>query len=119
MAKKSSIDKTEQAVEKYSLHPSRMASETVVSQYENGSDESTFRSFIENLPVMFYAVEPTSPHTPIYISKTVEKFGYPYKDWMTDPDIWVRVIHEEDRDHILTAAIAFLVAVRMWSRSSS
>ncbi len=103
MAKKSPIDKTEQAVEKYSLHPSRMASETVVSQYENGSDESTFRSFIENLPVMFYAVEPTSPHTPIYISKTVEKFGYLYEDWMTDPDIWVRVIHEEDRDHILTA----------------
>lgn len=65
------------------------------------ADDSTFRSFIENLPVMFYAVGANPPHTPIYISPTVEKFGYPLAEWLSDPDIWDRVIHPDDRDEIL------------------
>ena len=64
-------------------------------------NEATFKSFIENLPVMFYAVGPTPPHTPIYISPEFEKFGYPLSDWMTEPDIWDRVIHPDDRDEVL------------------
>ena len=63
----------------------------------------TFRSFIENLPVMFYAVAPKPPHIPLYISPTFEKFGYPLETWLTDPDIWDRVMHPEDRDRILAA----------------
>ncbi|MEQ1646427.1 MAG: PAS domain-containing protein, partial [Pyrinomonadaceae bacterium] len=67
----------------------------------NGSQRDVFRSFIENLPVMFYAVGPKPPHTPIYISPTFEQFGYPIDDWMTQPDIWDRVIHADDRTRIL------------------
>lgn len=70
---------------------------------EHLADGETFRSFIENLPVMFYAVAATQPHKPIYISPTFEKFGYPLQDWMTDPDIWDRVIHPDDREGILGA----------------
>ncbi len=50
---------------------------------------------------MFYAVTPTPPHTPIYISPTFENFGYPLDEWMTDSDIWDRVIHPEDRGRVL------------------
>ena len=64
-------------------------------------NEGTFRSFIENLPVMFYAVAPKSPHTPLYVSTAFERFGYPLNDWMTQHDIWDRVIHPEDRDDVL------------------
>lgn len=60
-----------------------------------------FQSFIENLPVMFYAVMPTYPHTPIYISPTFERFGYSLETWMTDSDIWDRVIHPDDRERVL------------------
>ncbi|HRI05142.1 MAG TPA: PAS domain S-box protein [Pyrinomonadaceae bacterium] len=63
--------------------------------------DSTFRSFIENLPVMFYAVEPVQPHLPIYISPTFERFGYPLDRWLTDSDIWDQVIHPDDREHVL------------------
>ena len=51
---------------------------------------------------MFYAVEPTPPHTPIYISPTFEAFGYPLSDWSTDSDIWDRVIHPDDRESVLS-----------------
>lgn len=64
--------------------------------------EGTYRSFIENLPVMFYAVAATSPHTPLYISPAFEKFGYPLNDWLTQDDIWDRVMHPDDRDEVLT-----------------
>jgi len=67
----------------------------------NALDTDAYRSFIENLPVMFYAVSPQAPHTPIYISPTFEQFGYPIEDWMTEPDIWDRVIHVDDRENVL------------------
>src|ERR1043166_1771273 len=63
--------------------------------------DNTFRSFIENLPVMFYAVEPTPPHTPIYISPTFADFGYPLERWMTDSGVWDLVMHPDDRERVL------------------
>lgn len=65
-------------------------------------EDRIFRSFIENLPVMFYAVTPEPPHRPIYISPTFEDFGYPIDAWLNEPDIWDRVIHPDDRDEVLT-----------------
>lgn len=65
--------------------------------------DATFRSFIENLPVMFYAVTPTAPHRPIYISPTFESFGYPLDEWLNDSDIWDKVIHADDRERVLVA----------------
>ncbi|MFM9903411.1 MAG: PAS domain S-box protein [Pyrinomonadaceae bacterium] len=70
---------------------------------KTSNEDGNFQSFIENLPVMFYAVEPRQPHKPIYISPTFEEFGYPLAVWMTDPDIWDRVIHPDDRENILGA----------------
>lgn len=64
-------------------------------------DDSLFRMFVENLPVMFYAVTPARPHLPLYISPSFERFGYPHEDWLTDPDIWDRIIHEDDQERVL------------------
>ncbi|MEP6944826.1 MAG: EAL domain-containing protein [Acidobacteriota bacterium] len=72
--------------------------------------DGAFRSFIENLPVIFYAVEAELPHKPIYISRTVEQFGYPFETWMNDPNIWARVIHGEDRDKVLDGTRAAMAA---------
>ncbi|QQS32635.1 MAG: PAS domain S-box protein [Acidobacteriota bacterium] len=62
-----------------------------------------FRIFVENLPVMFYAIKPTPPHKPLYISPSFERFGYPIEEWLTDANIWDRVIHEDDKERVLTA----------------
>ena len=92
MARKSPITKTEKVSQK--------------TTSRRPIDEGQFQSFIENLPVMFYAVGATPPHTPIYISPTFENFGYPLDVWMTDPDIWDRVVHPDDRKNILDATRA-------------
>lgn len=58
--------------------------------------EQQFRSFIENLPVLFYVVNARPPYTPLHVSPSFSRFGYPLEDWVNDPDIWLRVIHPED-----------------------
>ena len=67
--------------------------------------EDKYRSFIENLPVLFYAVEPEPPYSPIYVSPAFEMFGYPLDAWLDSPDIWVKVIHEDDRQRIFEETV--------------
>lgn len=68
--------------------------------YVNQEGDSKYRSFIENLPVLFYAVDSEPPYTPLYVSPAFERFGYPLDDWLNDPAMWVRVIHPDDRDWV-------------------
>ncbi len=87
--------------------PKQNNQQKATSHASQGAD---YKSFIENLPVMFYAVAPEPPHLPLYISPTFAKFGYPIEDWMTQPDIWDRIIHPEDRDNILDKTRAAMKA---------
>ncbi|HYJ47039.1 MAG TPA: PAS domain S-box protein, partial [Pyrinomonadaceae bacterium] len=60
-----------------------------------------FRSLVDSLPVVVYAVEVEPPYAPIYISRYVESLGYSGEEWFTTPDLWLRLIHEEDRRRVL------------------
>ncbi len=73
-------------------------------------NEAKFRGFIENLPVMFYAVEPNPPFAPFYVSPDFESLGYPLADWENKPDMWMRVIHPEDCKRILEQTEAAMLA---------
>jgi diguanylate cyclase (GGDEF)-like protein/PAS domain S-box-containing protein len=74
---------------------------------QGGNDK--YRSFIENLPVLFYAVNPDPPYSPIYVSPAFEMFGYPLEHWLDNPDIWLEVIHAEDRARVFTETVASTV----------
>jgi len=99
MPDKTSSDKKGKIVVK--SRPYRQAVESLSRKPAPSTDDAAFRKFIENLPVMFYAVQPTPPHTPLYISPAFEMFGYPITDWMSDSEIWDRVIHPDDRTAII------------------
>ncbi len=75
-----------------------------------GANDAKFRGFIENLPVMFYAVEPLPPFAPFYVSPAFESLGYPLEDWETNPDMWLRVIHPADCKRILEQTEAAMLA---------
>lgn len=72
--------------------------------------DAKYRGFIENLPVMFYAVESSAPYKPIYISRAFEKFGYPVSDWYERSDMWLRVIHPDDCRRVLEETEASMKA---------
>jgi diguanylate cyclase (GGDEF)-like protein/PAS domain S-box-containing protein len=61
-----------------------------------------FREFVEDLPVMVYAVEPTTPYSPIYVSPAFANFGYPLERWKHDSQIWLSVIHPDDQARIFS-----------------
>lgn len=66
------------------------------------TNDRQFRSFIENLPVLFYVVQPDPPYSPLYVSPAFERFGYPVEDWLNDPEMWVRAIHKDDRKRVFS-----------------
>lgn len=74
--------------------------QTGPSQTKADNEADKYRSFIENLPVLCYAVKPHPPFSPIYVSPAFEMFGYPLEDWLSDPEIWLKVIHPEDRKRV-------------------
>src|SRR5260221_14590250 len=69
-------------------------------------DQGKYRSFIENLPVLFYAVKPYLPFSPIYVSPAFAKFGYSLDQWLHDPDIWAKIIHPDDLERVFHATAA-------------
>ena len=78
--------------------------ETLKTRFPSGDDK--YRGFIENLPVLFYAVDAKPPYTPFYVSPAFERFGYPLENWLNDPEIWIKTIHEDDRDWIFKQTTA-------------
>ena len=74
--------------------------------------ELQFRTVIEQAPATPYTSDATKPagEAPIlYMSPQVEKLlGYPASEWLADPALWLRCIHEDDRERVrevLAAAI--------------
>ncbi len=65
--------------------------------------EAKYRSLVESSPAIVYLAEPFPPFSPIYISPNVEVFGYTEEEWFNRPDMWVSLIHNDDREKILRA----------------
>lgn len=64
--------------------------------------EMRYRSLVERIPVVTYvdAVDRTS--SALYVSPQIEAMlGYPASAWETERDLWVRLLHPEDRDRVL------------------
>ena len=90
--------------------PPKVSKETQQISFSSASEdavdtESKYRSFIENLPVLFYAVQPEPPYSPIYVSPAFQMFGYPLDVWLNDPDMWLKAIHEDDRKRIFEETV--------------
>lgn len=65
------------------------------------SVKSRYGDFIDSLPLIIYIVEPRPPYVPIYVSKGIEMLGYTQNDWHTTPNLWINLIHEDDRERVL------------------
>jgi diguanylate cyclase (GGDEF)-like protein/PAS domain S-box-containing protein len=71
--------------------------------------EARYRTLVEHIPAVTYvdAYADEDPETtiPIYLSPQVESLlGYPVEEWMSDPELWEKVLHPEDLDLARQAA---------------
>jgi len=64
--------------------------------------EANYRNLVESLPVIVYLAEPSPPFAPIYVSPNINWFGYTTEEWFEKPDTWLSIIHDEDREHVLS-----------------
>ncbi|HYW12987.1 MAG TPA: ATP-binding protein [Longimicrobium sp.] len=72
--------------------------------------EERYRSLVEELPVIVYVAEPQPPYAAIYVSPTIATLGYAVDEWLLSPDLWIRVLHPDDRDWVLARTQAAFAA---------
>lgn len=64
--------------------------------------EETYRTLVEQLPVVVYQDAVDDVSTALYISPQYEEmFGFPPEARLRDPDFWVDHLHPDDRDRVL------------------
>jgi diguanylate cyclase (GGDEF)-like protein/PAS domain S-box-containing protein len=57
-----------------------------------------YRSIVEHIPAVTYIDALDDAASTVYMSPQVEALlGYGPDEWMSDPDLWVRILHPDDR----------------------
>ena len=91
-----------------------------------GQAERRFAALVERLPAIVYEAEPGAEGIWLYVSGFVETLlGYTPEEWMADPALWARSLHEDDREAVLaaedrlTAGERIAVEYRMYARDGS
>jgi diguanylate cyclase (GGDEF)-like protein/PAS domain S-box-containing protein len=65
-----------------------------------------YRTLIEQLPLVVYVDELDSISSNIFTSRQIEPMlGYSVEEWATDPELFTRLLHPEDREYVLAAHV--------------
>src|SRR5438034_5597657 len=65
-------------------------------------DEATLRALIEHIPVTVYIDRLDETGSNVYTSPQLEaELGYTVEDWVSDKDLYAKVLHPEDREWVL------------------
>jgi PAS domain S-box-containing protein len=65
-------------------------------------DEATLRALIEHVPVTVYIDRLDETASNVYTSPRLEsELGYSVEEWISDKNLYAKVLHPEDRDQIL------------------
>ncbi len=67
--------------------------------------EFHYRTLVEQLPLITYVDSPDSPEAkPLYLSPQIETIhGFTVDEWLTTPDLFETLLHDEDRERVLAA----------------
>jgi PAS domain S-box-containing protein len=64
--------------------------------------EHRYRALVETLPLVTWLYEPGDRGATFYVSPLIESLlGYSPTEWVTEPDLFARLLHPEDRDRVL------------------
>lgn len=78
---------------------------------------SRYRILVENIPAVVYMVAPDDDRRTLYVSPHVENaLGYSRQEWLDQPDIWMELLHPDDREVTLAAHDTHNETGEPWSR---
>ncbi|MGH2634900.1 MAG: PAS domain-containing protein [Actinomycetota bacterium] len=76
-----------------------------------------YRFLVENIPAVVYMVAPDVDRRTLYVSPHVERaLGYTRREWLEQPDIWMELLHPDDREPTLAAQDRHNETGEPWSR---
>ena len=65
--------------------------------------EERYRTLVERIPAIVYVQEPDEPSRTTYVSPQNEAIlGYSPEECIVDPDHWIKIMHPNDRERVLT-----------------
>jgi PAS domain S-box-containing protein len=66
------------------------------------SSEAKYRALVERIPAVVYEMGPDDERQTLYVSPHVEEvLGYTRAEWLDQPDIWIELLHADDREVVL------------------
>jgi PAS domain S-box-containing protein len=64
--------------------------------------EARYRALVEQVPAVIYTDSAENMFETLYINPQVKMMtGYTQEEWMTDNDLWNKLIHPDDRERVL------------------
>ena len=79
-------------------------SDRVRREQQLRESESMYRALVENIPAVVYIIAPDGDGSTLYVSPHVERLlGYSRDEWLDQPDIWMELLHPDDRERVLDA----------------
>lgn len=82
----------------------RDVSEIKLAETALEESSTNYRALIESLPAIVCLSEPFQPYASIYISPNAKAFGYSVEEWAGRPDMWISLIHKDDRERVIREA---------------
>jgi len=91
--------------EEWKTRPDSAGSENWAGRERLGRAGLDYRGIVEQSPTVAYAGWADEVGL-IYISPQVEgMFGYAPEEWFSDPGLWSKALHPEDREWVFTEAM--------------
>jgi PAS domain S-box-containing protein len=60
--------------------------------------DARYQTMVEQLPAVVYIDSHEQRPITLYVSRKIEKLtGYAAEEWMSDPELWLRIVHPSDR----------------------
>jgi PAS domain S-box-containing protein len=76
----------------------------VVAQQRGDASEIRYETLLENLPAVVYEMVPDDDRRTRYVNRKIEELlGYTMEEWLEQPDMWMEVLHPDDREVELAA----------------
>lgn len=72
------------------------------SEQDVRDSEARYRALVERVPAVVYEMGPDDERRTLFVSPHVEAvLGYSRAEWLEQPDIWIELLHEDDREIVL------------------
>ncbi len=79
--------------------------------------EARYQALVEGIPAVVYEMGPDDERRTLYVSPHVEQvLGYTRAEWLDQPDIWMELLHRDDREVQLAAHDQHNESGEPWTR---